>query len=91
MTEEKFNPNSMKYFDADRGMTYNHECPSCQCATFAPERIDTCYEGKRYSMNKPEKDGTYKIVGVLHYSPNLEKSNGVWCETCYVRDVEKKA
>lgn len=82
---EERNPNSFKYFDPDYGMTYNNECPNCGDATWCQESAHTCYEGKRYSKNKLNENGTYDIVGVLHWDSKDKGKCGVWCEPCYLK------
>lgn len=90
------NPNSMKYFDADKGMTYNNKCPNCETPTWSQESIHTCYEGKHYIKNKSNGDGTYDTVGILHWDStengddDLSGKSGIWCESCYNENFDER-
>lgn len=83
------NPNSFKYFDPERGMTYNKKCPNCGCDTFASERVETCYEGKLYLTNKiNKKTKKSDVVGVLHWDSD-ESQSGIWCGICYDKTFDE--
>lgn len=84
------NPNSLKYFDERYGTTMNRKCPSCKTLTWQQESTHTQYNGKRYLHNTSER-----IMGVVFENhlrgekEHKDAPSGVYCETCFRRDVEK--
>ena len=78
------NPNSRKYFDPNKGCTYNSKCNMCKCKIYVPEMIQTIYHGKHNYTNIPHNDPQKNIVSVYHIHL------GALCINCWEKYKDRK-
>ena len=69
--------NNYRYFD-QKCMTYNFQCPVCNCGTWAREGSYAVYEGKKFlNLHTKEIEGVFALGGYIFCGRCYDKVKSV--------------